>query len=95
MLADGYIIESIDGECVAPLMGAYADANVGTLRLRMLPNFWNHSRCDHAVSTQVMASGPHLTMVRVHWPVDAQAQESKHYRLDTLLPFWQLTSEQD
>jgi len=76
-------------------MGAYADADVGTLRLRMLPNFWNHSLCDHAVSTQLMPSGPHLTMVRVQWLVDAQAQESKDHRLDTLLPFRQLTSEQD
>src|SRR4029453_11386963 len=49
-LVDGWVSESMDGTQVAPLMGDYRDTEVGTLRIRTLPNFWNHSSCDHAVS---------------------------------------------
>jgi hypothetical protein len=54
VLADGYESESMDGQRVAPLMGDYRDASVGVLRLRTLPNFWNHSSCDHAVTTRLL-----------------------------------------
>ena len=47
----------MDGRQVAPLMGDYADADVGTLRIRTLPNMWNHSSCDHAVSTRLLPAG--------------------------------------
>jgi Rieske 2Fe-2S family protein len=94
-LADGYVSESMDGRPVAPLMGDYRDAEVGTLRIRTLPNFWNHSSCDHGVSTRLLPAGPQLTAIRVYWLVDAQAVEGRDYDLAQLLPFWQLTSEQD
>lgn len=94
-LADGYVSESMDGRQVAPLMGDYRDADVGTLRVRTLPNFWNHSSCDHSVSTRLLPAGPQFTAIRVYWLVDAQAVEGRDYDLAKLLPFWQLTSEQD
>jgi glycine betaine catabolism A len=94
-LTDGYVSETMDGKQVAPLMGDYTRATVGTLRIRTLPNFWNHSSCDHAVSTRLLPVGPRLTRVRVLWLVDQQAVEGKDYDLEKLLPFWQLTSEQD
>lgn len=94
-LAEGYVTESLDGKRVAPLMGDYKDANVDTLRIRTLPNFWNHSSCDHGVSTRLLPVGPQLTSVRVWWLVDAKAVEGRDYELATLMPFWQLTSEQD
>jgi Rieske 2Fe-2S family protein len=94
-LVDGFVSESMDGTQVAPLMGDYADNDVGTLRLRMLPNFWNHSSCDHSVSTRLLPRGPQLTAVRVWWLVDQGAKEGKDYDLAKLMPFWQLTSEQD
>ncbi|MDR3632980.1 MAG: aromatic ring-hydroxylating dioxygenase subunit alpha [Isosphaeraceae bacterium] len=94
-LAPGYVSESLDGRRVAPLMGSYPDAGVGTLRLRTLPNFWNHSSCDHAVSTRLLPGGPQRTHVRVTWLVHEEAEEGKDYQLETLLPFWQRTSEQD
>ncbi|MEO6183657.1 MAG: aromatic ring-hydroxylating dioxygenase subunit alpha [Verrucomicrobiota bacterium] len=94
-LVDGYVSESMDGERVAPLMGDYQDADVGTLRIRTLPNFWNHSSCDHAVSTRLLPVGPQLTAIRVWWLVDAKAVEGRDYQLEKLMPFWQMTSEQD
>ncbi len=94
-LVSGYVSESMDGRQVAPLMGEYTDPDVGTLRIRALPNFWNHSSCDHGVTTRLTAAGPQLTKARVIWVVDEKAVEGKDYRLAELLPFWKLTSEQD
>ena len=95
MLVDGYVSESMDGKPVAPVMGAYTNRDVGTLRVRVVPNFWSHSSVDHSVSTQLLPAGPERTRVRVTWLVDRGAEEGKDYRLEDLLPFWQLTSEQD
>ena len=94
-LVDGYVSETMDGKQVAPLMGDYQDTDVGTLRIRTLPNFWNHSSCDHAVSTRLLPAGPQLTAIRVQWLVHHDAIEGRDYQLEKLMPFWQLTSEQD
>ncbi len=94
-LVDGWVSETMDGQQVAPLMGDYRDADVGTLRMRALPNFWNHSSCDHAVSTRLLPAGPQRTAIRVWWLVEEKAVEGRDYDLAKLMPFWQLTSEQD
>jgi len=94
-LVEGWVSESMEGRQVAPLMGDYQNADVGTLRMRTLPNFWNHSSCDHAVSTRLLPAGPQRTAVRVYWLVDEKAVEGRDYDLAKLMPFWQLTSEQD
>ena len=94
-LVDGWVSESMDGKQVARLMGDYTDADTGTLRVRALPNFWNHSSCDHGVSTRLLPVGPQQTAVRVCWLVDEKSIEGRDYDLSRLLPFWQLTSEQD
>ena len=39
--------------------------------------------------------GPQQTAVRVSWLVEERAIEGRDYELSRLLPFWQLTSEQD
>ena len=95
VLAEGYESESLDGARVAPLMGEYRDGRSGVLRLRSLPNFWLHASCDHAVTTRLLPAGLHGTRIRVSWLVDAAAREGVDYELERLLPFWQLTSEQD
>jgi len=94
-LAEGYVSETMDGKQVAPLMGEYTRPTVGTLRIRTLPNFWNHSSCDHSVSTLLLPAGPQKTKARVIWLVNQDAVEGQDYELAKLLPFWQLTSEQD
>jgi Rieske 2Fe-2S family protein len=94
-LVEGWVSETLDGRQVAPLMGDYTDADVGTLRIRTLPNMWHHASCDHAVTTRVLPAGIHRTAVRVTWLVDQHAVEGRDYRLEDIMPFWQLTSEQD
>jgi Rieske 2Fe-2S family protein len=94
-LVEGYLSETMDGRQVAPLMGDYQAPDVGTLRMRTLPNFWNHSSCDHGVSTRLTPLGRNATEARVLWLVDRDAQEGVDYRLEEIMPFWQLTSEQD
>ena len=74
---------------------AHRDADVGTLRVRTLPNMWNHSSCDHGVSTRLLPAGPQATAIRVWWLVDEKAVEGRDYDLAKMMPFWQLTSEQD
>jgi Rieske 2Fe-2S family protein len=94
-LQPGWVTESTDGQPVAPLMGDYRARDVGTLRVRTMPNFWNHSSGDHSVSTRLAPAGPQTTRVQVQWLVHEDAREGKDYDLDRLLPFWELTSEQD
>ena len=65
----------MDGKQVSTLMGAYTDPDVGTLRARTLPNFWNHSSCDHGVSTLLLPAGPSKTLARVSWLVHEDAVE--------------------
>jgi Rieske 2Fe-2S family protein len=94
-LAEGFVTESLDGKRVAPLMGDYEDADVGVLRMRSLPNFWLHASCDHAVVTRMLPAGPRRTMMKSYWLVHEDAREGEDYELDRLLPFWNLTNEQD
>jgi Rieske 2Fe-2S family protein len=94
-LVPGWLTESLDGRPVAPIMGDYPSHDVGTLRMRTMPNFWTHASADHAVSTRLAPAGPQRTLVQVQWLVREDAVEGRDYSLDALLPFWQLTSEQD
>jgi Rieske 2Fe-2S family protein len=92
---EGYLTESLDGQRVAPFMGRLRSHDVGVLRLRSIPSFWCHASCDHAVLTRVLPAEFGVTNIRVTWLVAKAAQELTDYSLDRLLPFWQLTSEQD
>jgi Rieske 2Fe-2S family protein len=51
-LRAGWRSESVDGQPVAPPMGRRQGTEGQTLRVRTLPNFWNHASGDHAVSTR-------------------------------------------
>jgi len=93
-LAPGFVTESLDGAAVAPLMGDYPAHDVGTLRVRTVPNFWCHASADHAVLTRLAPAGPECTQVTVMWLVDADAIEGRDFELERLLAFWKL-SEQD
>jgi Rieske 2Fe-2S family protein len=95
VLVDGWVSETLDGKQVAPLMGDYLDPDVGTVRVRTLPNFWMHASCDHVVTTRLLPAGPETTLIRVAWLVDERAVADVDYQLDRMLPFWKNTSEQD
>ena len=95
VLAPGFVSESLDGKRVGPLMGDYKNENVGTLRMRTVPNMWSHASCDHVVATRLLPAASDKTLVQVIWLVDENAIEGQDYDLAQLLPFWKLTSEQD
>jgi Rieske 2Fe-2S family protein len=94
-MEEGYVSETMDGKQVAPLMGDYTNAEVGTLRIRSLPNFWIHASCDHSVAVRLTPHGLAHTQIHMIWLVEGKAVEGTDYDLDKLLPFWQLTAEQD
>ena len=94
-LVDGYLTESMDGALVSTLMGVYTDPDVGTLRVRTMPNCWMHASCDHAVSTTFAPIDKFRTRIIVRWLVAGDAQEGVDYDLKKMMPFWELTSEQD
>lgn len=96
VLFDGFETESMDGRRVVPhLLGDYKDFDVGVVRMRTMPNFWSHSNCDHAVLTRLLPGGHKKTLARIYWLVHQDAVEGVDYHLDKLMPFWQLTGEQD
>ncbi len=94
-LVEGYVSETMDGKQVAPLMGDYTDPDVGTMRVRTLPNFWVHASCDHSVAVRLTPNGLTHTSIRMIWLVDGKAEAGRDYDLEKLLPFWRLTAEQD
>jgi Rieske 2Fe-2S family protein len=63
--------------------------------MRSLPNFWLHASCDHAVVTRMLPTGRRTTAMKSYWLVHADAREGVDYALDRLLPFWNLTNQQD
>jgi Rieske 2Fe-2S family protein len=97
-LKEGWLTQSLDGQPVAPLMGTFRARNewsAGTLRSTIFPNFWQHASDDHAVSTRITPVDATTSQVDVFWFVHRDAVEGTDYRLETLMPFWQRTSEQD
>ena len=75
-------------------MGDYQDRDVGVLRMRSMPNFWMHASCDHAVAARLLPDGPRRRSARLLAGQRERAR-GQDYDLDKMLPFWQLTSEQD
>lgn len=94
-LMAGWLTQSLDGQPVAPLMGALTDPDCGTLRLNLYPNCWQHASSDHAVATRVTPVAPDECTVDVFWLVHRDAVEGTDYTLERLVPFWQRISEQD
>lgn len=94
-LMEGFVTQSLDGKPVAPLMGDFKEPDVGTLRITVFPNFWQHASGDHAVSTRLTPIGPAEMAIQVNWLVREDAVEGRDYTLDRLMPLWQRTAEQD
>ena len=63
--------------------------------MRTLPNFWNHSSCDHAVTRACCRPGRRQTAGAGDLAGRRERGRGPRLRPGELLPFWQLTSEQD
>ena len=94
-LMEGFVTQSLDGMPISTPMGDIKQHDVGTLRITVFPNFWQHASGDHAVATRLTPIDAETTVARVMWFVDKDAVEGRDYTLERLLPLWQLTSEQD
>lgn len=94
-LKQGFLTESLDGRLTAPLMGELSDANVGSLRLIGLPNFWGHANADYAMTTRVIPVNARQTQVEVAFLVRDDAVEGRDYSTDDVAAVWRATSEQD
>jgi glycine betaine catabolism A len=94
-LMKGFVTQSLDGKPVSIPMGDFKQHDVGTLRMTIFPNFWQHSNGDYAAAARITPLGPALTAIRATWLVHKDAVEGRDYTLDRLLPLWSLTNDQD
>ena len=95
-LMTGWVSQSLDGrQVVSKLMGDFKECDVGTLRITVFPNFWQHASGDHAVATRITPVAADRCRIDVWWVVDRDAVEGRDYDLPTLMPFWERTSVQD
>ncbi len=94
-LKAGYMTESMDGQPVGPIIGAFPEHDIGSLRVIGLPNFWAHFNSDHFMTTRLVPLAAGRTQVRVAWHVHKDAVEGVDYQLDHVADVWRLTSEQD
>ena len=94
-LKAGIVTESLDGQMTAPLMGSLPSADVGSLRLISLPNFWAHANADYAMTTRVIPINASQTQIEVTFLVHADAVEGRDYNSDNVAAVWRATSEQD
>ena len=95
----GWKSETLDGNnaCKIPLVkqdNLSSLAN-GTLRLRVMPNFWAHIGPDYAMISKIKPINIETTEVKTDWLVHKNAELDKDYTLDKLIPFWDKTNVQD
>ena len=84
-LVDGYVSETMNGRQVAPLMGDYPDADVGTLRVRTLPNC-GITPAATTRSAPGCARRPRRRRARGGWCTRRRA--GRDYISTKLTPFW-------
>jgi len=91
----GYVTESRDGRPVAPLMGDFADCDMGTARLNTNVNFWCHANSDYANTVRITPLAPDRTLVRAYWLVRADAREGRDYDPERVIEVHATTMEED
>jgi Rieske 2Fe-2S family protein len=91
----GFVTESLDGQPVAPLLGRFTEADMGTARVGTYLNFWLHATSDHAASIRYTPVGPTRTRLTATWLVRRGAAEGADYELDRLTAFTKVQLDQD
>ncbi len=94
-LKAGFMTESLDGRLTAPVMGSLPEADVGSLRIISLPNFWAHANADYTMTTRLIPLSASQTQIEVTFLVHENAVEGKDYAVDDVAAIWRATSEQD
>ncbi len=91
----GFVTESRDGRPVAPLMGEFADPDMGTARANTNLNFWCHANSDYANTVRITPLAPERTLVRACWLVRADALEGRDYDPERLVEVHATTMAED
>ena len=94
-LRNGMSTESMDGQPVAPLMGAVPSHDSGMFALVTLPNLLLEASPDYVMTLALFPISPTRTRALVTWLVRGDAREGIDYKVERLTEFWRLTSEQD
>jgi Rieske 2Fe-2S family protein len=93
-LQPGVVSESLDGQPVAPLMGVFAERDMGVLGIGIYPNFLFQASSDHAVSLRFTPFAATLTKVQINWMVHRGAVEGVDYEVKNVEAVWKATAEQ-
>lgn len=91
----GCVSQSVDGQPVAPVMGALPQRDVGALAVVIYPTFWFEASSDYAMTQRFLPVAPDLTAVEMTWLVRADAREGVDFDVDRVTAFWKATAEQD
>jgi Rieske 2Fe-2S family protein len=94
-LKDGFVTESLDGKPLGPVMGNFADHDIGSLRVVGLPNMWWHLNSDHFMTTRLVPQAVDRTRAKVAWYVHKDAVAGRDFDADRVADVWRITGEQD
>jgi len=86
---------SVDGKKVAIPMGKHTSYDAGVVGLVNYPNFWMDAVSDYIWTMRVTPINVSTTAVEFCWLVDGAAEEGRHYSLERLTEFWEITGAQD
>ncbi|MGD9632502.1 MAG: aromatic ring-hydroxylating dioxygenase subunit alpha [Pirellulales bacterium] len=94
-LKPGFVTESLNGQPVAPVIGDFADHDIGSLRVVGLPNMWFHLNSDYFMTTRLIPVAPTKTQVKVAWYVRRDAGAGVDFDPARVADVWRITGEQD
>jgi Rieske 2Fe-2S family protein len=91
----GNVSETSDGQPIAPLMGAFTDADGGNARANIYPNFWLHGSSDHVHTMRVTPIDQSTTRVQADWLVHEAAEAGIDYEVARLIEFSKRVNDED
>ena len=94
-LYEGYLTGSKGGKPVAPLMGDFADYDLGVTYIHMGPTCFIIAYPDHVVLFRFLPVSADETELELIWLVRPDAEAGKDYRHDALTWLWVVTSTAD
>jgi Rieske 2Fe-2S family protein len=83
------------GPACRKLLGDFTDPDLGSVRMFLPPNNWNHFLADHIIHFRVLPLAAGRTALRTTWFVHEDAVEGVDYDIERLTEVWIATNEQD